>query len=198
MRVDNGEPLGSPKADTTSALALWLIGNDIDMIFNRPARPQSNGKVERMQDVSARWAEVHRAKNIEDLQLRLNQQAVFQREKFAVSRLGKRTRLEVYPTLESSRRVYDTNDFSVKRIYEYLSRKVYQRWTSKYGQIFIFGQRVSVGRDYKYQYVNVKLNPDSCQWEISAEKQILKKYQAESLTLEKINDLKVYQKRHKV
>lgn len=49
MRVDNGEPLGSSRNDTTSALSLWLIANDIDMIFNRPARPQSNGKVERIQ-----------------------------------------------------------------------------------------------------------------------------------------------------
>jgi hypothetical protein len=45
MRVDNGQPLGSPTANTTSALALWLIGFDIDMIFNKPYCPQSGCKI---------------------------------------------------------------------------------------------------------------------------------------------------------
>lgn len=64
MRVDNGEPLGSPQHNTTSALALWLIGIDIDMIFNKPRCPQANAKVERMQDISARWADLYKAQNI--------------------------------------------------------------------------------------------------------------------------------------
>lgn len=195
MRVDNGEPLGSSRNDTTSALSLWLIANDIDMIFNRPACPQSNGKVERIQGTSARWAEIHRAKNLKDLQERLDYQAVFQREKFLVSRLGKRTRLETFPSLETSRRVYKVEDFSVNRVYEYIARKIYRRLVSKNGQLFIFGKRVSIGRDYRGQTVHVRLNSETHQWEISKDQKVLKRYDADSLTEENIRNLAVYRRK---
>jgi hypothetical protein len=97
MRVDNGEPLGAPQPNTTSPLALWLIGQDVDMIFNKPRCPQANAKVERMQEISARWAELHNAHDCFDLQSRLDQAACFHREQFKVSWLGGRTRLAVFP-----------------------------------------------------------------------------------------------------
>jgi len=195
MRVDNGEPLGSSRNDTTSVLAMWLIANDIDMIFNRPACPESNGKVERIQGTSARWAEIYLAKDLQDLQARLNKEVIFQREKFVVSRLGKQTRLQAFPALETSRRVFKAEYFSVKRVYEYIARKVYRRWVSKYGQIFIFGQRFSVGRDYKGQYVHLRLNSDTCQWEVSKDQKVLKRYDADRLSEENIRNLTVYRRK---
>ena len=47
LRVDNGEPLDNPKMNATSALALWLIAMDVDMIWNKPHTPTQNAKVER-------------------------------------------------------------------------------------------------------------------------------------------------------
>ena len=97
MRVDNGLPLGAPKKETTSPLALWLIGHDVDMIFNKPYCPQANAKVERMQDVSRRWAEADSARHLAHLQGRLDQEALVQRAGLGVSRMGYLTRLESFP-----------------------------------------------------------------------------------------------------
>jgi hypothetical protein len=49
MRVDNGEPLGSSSGKMIPALALWLIGQDVEMIWNPPHCPKQNAVVERMQ-----------------------------------------------------------------------------------------------------------------------------------------------------
>ncbi|MVM42151.1 hypothetical protein GO730_38190 [Spirosoma sp. HMF3257] len=98
---------GFPQPNTISALALWLIGQDVDMIFNKPRCPQANAKVERMQEVSSPWAELSKAADVADLQNRLSQAACFQREQFSVSRLKGKTRLAEFPQLETSRRVYE-------------------------------------------------------------------------------------------
>ena len=127
MRVDNGEPLGSPQHNTTSVVALWLIGIDVDMIFNKPRCPQANAKVERMQDVSARWSDLHKAQNIKQLQENLDKEALFQRAFFPVSRLKNQTRIACFPELGASRRIFDEKFFDEKRVYEYLSKKIYVR-----------------------------------------------------------------------
>lgn len=194
MRVDNGEPLGSPKHNTTSALAMWLIANDVDMIFNKPHCPQCNAKVERMQDISTRWAEIAQAKNLIDLQNRLNRQALFQREQFCVSRLNNKTRLETFPELETSRRNFIAENFDPKRVYNFLAQKIYVRLVSKTGQIFIFGQRTSVGSKYKSQYVEIKLDPTTCQWNIFSGDKIIKTYSATNLSKENLQNLTVYAK----
>ena len=46
FRVDNGAPWGS-RGDLPTDLALWLIGLEIDMIWNLSHQPQCNGVVER-------------------------------------------------------------------------------------------------------------------------------------------------------
>jgi len=153
MRVDNGEPLGAPQPNTTSALALWLIGQDVDMIFNKPRCPQANAKVERMQEVSARWAELAKARDELDLQSRLDEAACFQREHFRVSRLGGKTRLAAFPPLETSRRLYTLEGFDARRVYRFLARKVYVRSVLRQGQIDHFGERTSVRLEALSVYV---------------------------------------------
>jgi len=106
FRVDNGEPLGTPTLTMTSALSLWLIAMDVDVIFNKPRCPQQNAVVEKMQCTSSRWAEVHRATDLDDLQKRLDRESVLQRQGFSVKRLQGRTRLDAFPEIETSRRVY--------------------------------------------------------------------------------------------
>ena len=56
VRVDNGYPWGSPR-DLPTELALWLIGLGVAVIWNPPAQPRKNPKVERCQGVAAAWAE---------------------------------------------------------------------------------------------------------------------------------------------
>jgi hypothetical protein len=58
VRVDNGYPWGTPR-DLPTELALWLIGLGLEVIWNPPAQPRENPKVERCQGVAAAWAEPH-------------------------------------------------------------------------------------------------------------------------------------------
>jgi hypothetical protein len=169
MRVDNGEPLGSPSTDTTPVLALWCISQDIDMIWNKPHTPQLNGVVEHMQDTTQRWAEIDKALNINDLQERLDREAIMQREIFKVSRLDFKTRLETYPELLTGQRPWmpnAENRFDMQRVFNFIEKKIYSRKVSDAGQIGIFAQKLSVGKKYAGQYVQVKLDAQNQKWKI--------------------------------
>jgi hypothetical protein len=95
--------------------------------------------------VCKRWADLHKASNIKELQESLDREALVQRTLFPVSRLKNQTRVTCFPELETSRRIFDENFFDEKRVYGYLSKKIYVRVVSTTGQIAHFGQRVSIG-----------------------------------------------------
>ena len=200
MRVDNGEPLGSPNTDTTPDLALWCILHDIDMIWNKPHCPQMNGVVEKMQDTSQRWAEIDKALNIEDLQQRLDQEAHVQRAEFKVTRLGKKTRLSVYPELISAQRPWQTqteDKADMKRVYQFLAKKTYSRKVSSAGQIGIFAQKLSAAKafkDIKGLYVQIKLNPQTIEWDIYYEYKLIKSFPAKEINRQNVENLSVMSK----
>lgn len=183
-RVDNGEPFATPSNDTPPLLALWLIGHDIDMIWNKPYTPQMNGVVEKMQDTSQRWAEVKSAKNYEELQQKLNEQARIQRQVYPVTRLNNQTRLQVYPNLEKSNRQWLETGFDVQRVYDFLARRIFNRKISKSGQITHYGQKISGLYAYRGKTVQVKLEPKTLCWIISCDYKHLKSIDA-SKTLDK-------------
>ena len=54
----NGYPWGSSR-DLPSELALWLIGLGVEPIWNPPARPTRNAKVERCNGLTQQWGELH-------------------------------------------------------------------------------------------------------------------------------------------
>lgn len=200
MRVDNGEPLGSPNTDTTTDLALWCIYHDIDMIWNKPRTPQMNGVVEKMQDTSQRWAEVDKALNIKDLQERLDRQAIVQREHFKVSRLKNQTRLAVYPQLESAQRKWqpdDPNHADIKRVYDFLAKKIYTRKVSSAGQIGLFAQKFSLVKDckdIKEKYVQVKFDAKTVSWNIFYNYELIKTVPASIINKQNIENLSVMSK----
>jgi hypothetical protein len=200
MRVDNGEPLGSPNTDTTTDLALWCIYHDIDMIWNKPRTPQMNGVVEKMQDTSQRWAEIDKALNIKDLQERLDSQSIVQREEFKVSRLDNKTRLAVYPQLESAQRKWvpnDPNHADIQRVYDFLAKKTYTRKVSSAGQIGIFAQKFSIAKgfkDLKEKYVQVKFNPKTVSWDIFYNYELIKTVPALIINKQNIENLSVMSK----
>lgn len=191
MRVDNGLPLGTPKKQTTSPLALWLIGHDVDMIFNPPHRPQSNAKVERMQDISCRWAEVDSATGLAHLHERLSQEAIVQRAGLGVSRMGYLTRLECFPELETSRRPWRPQDFEPGRVYGFLAKKVYVRVVSKVGQITLFSQRISVGQRHRGKYVHICLDADAYTWKVFDGQDLIESMPAHNLARERLLNLTV-------
>lgn len=194
MRVDNGAPLGVPTMQAVSALALWLIAIDVDMIWNQPHHPQQNGRVEKMQDTTARWAEVSRAVDLADLQQKLNTALQHQREDYPVVRLGNKTRLAAFPALETSRRPYAAADFQVQRVYAFLHQKLYSRKVSANGQIRHFGQVYSVGTALKHQWVQLRLSADGSYWQVFANYKLVKKIPATNLTEERIQNLTVFQR----
>ena len=177
MRIDNGKPLGSPSTDTTTPLSLWSIAHDIDMIWNKPYTPQLNGVVEKMQDTSQRWAEIDQATDIQDLQKRLNKEAIIQREQFKVARLGYKTRLDTYPELLSAQRTWQPtaeNHFDENRVYKFLEKKTYSRKVSKAGQINLFAHKLRVGDALVGKYVQIKLNTQELKWDIYDNYKIVK------------------------
>src|SRR5271157_5277768 len=57
VRVDNGYPWGSSR-DLPPELALWLIGLGVEPIWNPPAQPTRNPKVERSNGLTQQWGEL--------------------------------------------------------------------------------------------------------------------------------------------
>lgn len=167
IRIDNGAPMGDPQRKRIPELALWLIGMNINVIFNRPRRPTDNAKVERMQRTTKNWADIKNCKNIEQLKEQLSAAISIQREHFKVSRLGNKTRLESFPELLSNTRKYSKDDFDVHRAYQRLAQWQFVRQVSKTGQFSLYGQVYYIGTKLAKQYVAIKFNVDAIRWEVS-------------------------------
>ena len=103
IRVDNGVPWGS-WGDLPTGLALWLIGTGMAVDWNPPRRPQDNGVVERSQGTAKRWAEPGVCASAAELQRRLEEMDVIQRQEYPSVR--GRSRLEAFPQLAHSGRAY--------------------------------------------------------------------------------------------
>jgi len=194
MRVDNGLPLGAPSGQLTPVLALWLIGIDVDMIWNKPYCPQQNGRVEKMQDTTARWAEIHQAVDIADLQVRLQASLILQRTAYPVLRLPRKSRLSAFPGLETSRRPYAATDFNLNRVHRFMTPKLYTRKVSGSGQIGHFGQVYSVGLSLAHQWVQLRLSADGQRWQVLSDYKIVKELPAITLTQQWIQNLTVFQR----
>lgn len=166
IRVDNGRPFGDPNLELIPPLALWLIGLGIKMIWNRPATPQDNAKVERSQGVMGRWTEYSKCKNTFELQLRLWKEADFHNYHFPIRRQGKKTRQELFPKLIHTERNWNPLDFKLNRVLIFLAKGNWERKVSKYGQISFYGQRYPIGVKYKHQKVSINLNPRKNCWNI--------------------------------
>lgn len=178
MRVDNGEPFGNSSNKMIPALSLWLIGHDVDMIWNQPYCPKQNAVVERMQDTSQRWAEIDTIPNLLRLQQRLDEESLIQRAVFPVSRLAHRTRLESYPELLTHQRIWEPHKeghFCEKRVYATLEQRVFVRKSSASAQINLFGQRISIGKKENCSiYVQVKFCKETVRWKIFNQKTVVK------------------------
>jgi len=166
IRVDNGMPLGDPQRKSIPELSLWILSKSIEVIFNRPRQPTDNAKVERMQRTTKNWAVIDQAENIADLEQRLNSAIIIQREKFAVSRLQNRTRLEAYPALLANKRSYDAESFDTKKAYQRLADCSFVRKVSSQGQISLYGQKYSVPKQHKATFVHIKFDPKLIIWKI--------------------------------
>ena len=188
LRLDNGLPWANWN-DLPTALALWLVGLGIDLIFNPPRQPQYNGVVEKSQDTGQRWCEPHTCQSVEQLQARLDMMDRLQRE--AYPSLQGRSRLQVFPTVAQPLRPYtvawENQNWELRRAQDYLAGFVGMRQANKQGQISLYARRVSVGARQRGQTVVVQYDADSAKWLLwDTEGRLLREVAATEICRERI------------
>lgn len=150
-----------------------------------------------MQATSWRWVELDKIRDLTHLQLRLEEEAIVQREKLPVKRLNKKTRIESFPQLETSPRNYQADDFDQEKVYTFLAKKIYTRKVSTVGTISHYGHIFSVGAKFKGQYVQLKFDKQSMEWIIYDNQKEIKRKKAHHLAKEAILNLTVCQRTSK-
>lgn len=171
IRVDNGSPFGSPLLNTIPPMALWLISLGIEMIWNRPGIAQDNAKIERLQGTTSRWTEYKTCLNLVHLQKKLDEACLIQREKYRVTRLGLKTRLEAFPDLKKILRPYDGKDpIKLEKLYDFLSTVTFVRKVNGQSGMFTFFNRVTLLSSKpefrKLKRILIRFNTEQCHWMI--------------------------------
>lgn len=175
IKTDNGAPFGLPSRDAIPVMSLWLCAWGIKPILNRPKRPQDNGKVERAQGTSSRWAEIKKATNALDLQDRLNLIITEQRDKYPVKRLKYAFRTQVFPNLYHIGIPFDEQKFDINAALQFLGAKTLQRKVSSMGECSLYGKRYYINHKLKKNLLFFKFDPVKIGWTVSnANNKILK------------------------
>lgn len=197
IRVDNGSPFGSPQRTTVPELALWLIGLGIQVAWNSPRQPKENAKVERNQGTTSKWVEIDQCKNISDLQMKLDEACLIQREKYPVARLGFKKRAEVFPGLFTNLRKYNPRAFQIEKVHAFLGQVTFVRKINRsVGKITFYDQDVYIGFEFRnLRHVILKLNLEKLHWEIyNEDKKLIATLSANNFSAEHIQNLTVRQK----
>jgi hypothetical protein len=168
VRVDNGNPWGS-WGDLPTPLALWLVGLNIGVIWNPPRRPQDNGVVERSQGVAFNWAEPDRCHTPTELQHRLDEEDLVQRELYPHGQFG--GRLQAYPRLAHSGRSFSTSwermNWSWEAVLEHLTSVMVPRRVDCCGKIGLYHDKVYVGAVNRGKKAVVQFDAETAEWVIT-------------------------------
>jgi Homeodomain-like domain len=165
LRVDNGAPWGSA-GDLPTPLALWVLGLDVALTWNRPRRPRDNAVVERSQGVSQRWVEPHTCADAQELQRRLDRMDGIQRDQYPSK--GGQSRTHAYPRLAHARRDYssrwEARHWSLPRILESLSEYAVVRRVDRCGKVWLYDRSYAVGKAWAEHEVYVTLDAETREW----------------------------------
>lgn len=199
LHVDNGHPWGQ-HAGLPQALALWWIGWGIRVTWSRPNTPQDNGVVERVQGVTARWAEPEQCANVATLQARATAAGTIQRECYPA--VGQQSRSAAYPELRAGGRPYEREreeqQWELERVCRYLARKAWERRVDAAGQISLYDRPYSAGRSRKGEAVTVRFDGATKEWVLYAESdEEIRRWPAEQITRERIVGLAVAHERYR-
>lgn len=165
IKIDNGRPFVVPNTrDIPTLSILWWIGLGIKVIQNTPCQPQENGIVECLQGTMCSWSNPKDQPNPWALQKRLDEESDFQRNHYRMPARNYKTRIELYPALENNQRKYSSKLFNMKRVYSYLSEKVWERTVAKRGQVSVFGKDVYIGIKYARLSITMTFDPIEKQW----------------------------------
>lgn len=164
------------------------------MIWNKPRCPQMNGVVERLQQTSSSWAEIDKCFSYAQLQDQLDRQALIQRSLFPVPRLKNQTRLQAFPNIEKSERLWNPQTFCSQKVYTFLAKKVFTRKVASTGHITHFNKKIYGLSALKGQYVQLCLNPHTLQWQIFHQHQLIKtSCTAQALAKDRLLNLTIFQ-----
>jgi hypothetical protein len=193
LRMDNGPPWG-PGTDLPPVLILWAVGLGIQPIWNRPARPTQNAKVERQNGTIQRWGEPALIADFVAWESRLEWVERMQREGFPTD--AGPTRVEAHPGLLVPRQRYgasrESEQWQLERVTAYLAQWAWPRKVSPKGQISIYGKAYRVGEEYGGQPVWLRFDAATHEWVVwDAEGQELVRHAADQITTERICQLRI-------
>jgi hypothetical protein len=199
LRLDNGVPWGA-MVDLPSELTLWLLGLDLDILFNPPRRPQDNGVIERSQGTGQRWAEPGACANAKELQRRLQDMDLIQREEYPS--LRGRSRLAVYPGLKHSGRMdsrrWERQHWRLDLVFEHLAGYAVLRQVDSAGSVSVYNKTSYVGKHYAGKMVYVSVDPLRREWLFrDAQGNHVRTQPAEQLCRERIVTLRVSDRRQR-
>lgn len=170
LRVDNGHPWGTSEGIPT-ALALWMVGLGVVVVYIRPCRSTDNGVVERDHGVLEGWVELERCATLEQAAQHLAWGIDVQRNRYPV--IDAQARMTLYPTLFDNPRVYDPTEavasWQLEHVYAYLAGYVLERRVGQTGQISVFSSTYQVGAAYRGQTVYVQFDATQAAWVIRDE-----------------------------
>jgi hypothetical protein len=193
LRVDNGHPWGS-RNDLPRELALWLLGLGVGLHWNRPRHPQENGKVERAQGTTARWAEPQRCATPAELQAHLTRACALQREQYPTPKGPSRSALA--PELGTPRRPYEPAQeaalWAEERVWRYLEQGVWQRLVDQAGKIYLYNRAYQAGQPRAGETVSVRCDGRQREWVLlGADGGEIRRFRAEQLCRDRMIRLDV-------
>lgn len=187
FRVDNGSPFGDPSRQAFSALHLCLVAHGIHLKLNPARSPTKNAKVERSQGTTARWSEPAKCKDYQELQVRLDEAVMIQREKYPSRVCNGKTRMDCYPTLGNNPHQFDCSDFEVQRVYQLLEKGEWNRKASDRGVVTHFGRKYQIKFRNRGKKVLVSFDPKRVEWIFTdRQNQVLIKLPAKGLSINEI------------
>src|SRR5262249_38593354 len=158
-------------------LALWLIGLGVEPIWNPPAQPTGNPKVERSNGLTQQWGEPQACASLSQLARGLNRVGHIQRAEYPA--LHGQTRLAVFPQLATPRRGYRVGQegalWDLARVDAFLSRGCWRRRADRNGVISLYGHSRAVGRGSAHQELGVQFDGPSRCWLISDQRGLVVK-----------------------
>lgn len=202
LRVDNGWPWGSGQ-DLPPVLSLWLMGLGVEMVWNRPARPQQNGVVERFNGLIDQWGEPQRCAHWQEWTESITRVVQVQRQLYPA--VEGQSRMTAHPELLRNPRPYSEEverGWSVEPVRQYLSQGHWKRLVNKKGQLTLYNRAFSVGCQWANQTVFVRLDASTNEWVVRDRcGNEVKRHEASELCVERIQALDVSyvkpSKRHK-
>lgn len=165
FRVDNGSPFGDPSRQSLSVLHMCLLAHGLHLKVNPPSSPTKNAKVERSQGTTARWSEPAKCANYLELQQRLNEVVLDQREYFPTRVCNGLTRIAAFPQLKKNIVRFDPNDFDITRVYHFLAKGKWIRTVSARGSIKLLGQNYQLSSKNIGTVVTANMNVEKQSWD---------------------------------